>query len=69
MLSLVGVGKNGLAQFFSTTLYKIDTVTRQGGERMGRPSFSPLPNKQRLCVYSWQGKIDAFTCQGGKIMD
>ena len=36
---------------------------------MGRPSFSPPPKKQRLYVYSWQGKVDAFTCQGGKITD
>ena len=30
---------------------------RQGGERMGRPRFSPPPKKQRLHVYSWQGKV------------
>ena len=24
---------------------------------MGRPSFSPSPKKQRLYVYSWQGKV------------
>ena len=38
-------------------LNKIDTYTSQGGERMGQPSFSPPPKKQRLHVYSWQGKI------------
>ena len=36
---------------------------------MGRPSFSPLPKKQRLFAYSWQGKVDAITCQGGKVMN
>ena len=47
----------------------MDTFTSQGGERLGRPSFSQPPNKQRLYVYSWQGKVDALTCQGEKLMD
>ena len=28
-----------------------------GGEKLGRPSFSPPPKKQMLHVYSWQGKV------------
>ena len=39
--------------------------TSQDGERMGQPRFSPSPKKQRLYVYSWHGKVDAFTCRGG----
>ena len=35
---------------------------------MGRPSYPPPPKKQRF-VYSWQGKVDAITCQGGKVTD
>ena len=35
----------------------VDVLPCQGGERMGRPSFSPPPKKQRLHVYSWQGKV------------
>ena len=34
-----------------------------------RASFSPPHKKQWLYAYSWQGKFDAFTCQGGKRMD
>ena len=30
---------------------------------MGRPSFSPPPKKQRLHVYSWQGKVGFFFSQ------
>ena len=43
----------------------VDTYTSQGGERMGRPSYSLPPKKQRLFAYSWQGKVDTFTSQGG----
>ena len=38
-------------------LNNVDFKPCQGGENMGRPSFSPTPKKQRLHVYSWQGKV------------
>ena len=38
-------------------LKKVDVLPCQGGERMGWSSFSLPPNKQRLHVYSWQGKV------------
>ena len=33
-------------------LHKVDALSYQVGERMGWPSFSPTPEKQRLYVYS-----------------
>ena len=41
------------------------------GKKWAGPVFPHPPNKQRLYmyVYSWQSKVDAFTCQGGKITD
>ena len=38
-------------------VHKVDVEPCQGGERMGWPSFSPPPEKQRLHLYSWQGKV------------
>ena len=71
ILSLVGVGKEWASPVFlhpDNHLHKVDTFSCQGGERMGQPSFSPPPKKQRLYAYSWQGKVDTFTSQGGKRM-
>ena len=45
-------------------LHKVDVLSCQGGERMGRPCFSPPPKKQRLFAFSLQGKVDTFTSQG-----
>ena len=72
MPSLVRVGKWRTSRVFlypDNHLHQVDALSCRGGERMGRPSFSPPPNKQRLFAYSWQGKVDAFTCQGGKVTD
>ena len=66
-----GQGSLRLAEFFPTPLticttavfqrdnlvHMVDVLPCQGGERMGRPNFSPSPKKQRLHVYSWQGKV------------
>ena len=38
-------------------LNKVAVEPCQGGEWMGRPSFSPPPKKQRLHVYLWQGRV------------
>ena len=38
-------------------VHMVDVLPCQGGKRMGQPSFSPPPKKQRLHVYSWQGKV------------
>ena len=71
MLSLVRVGKEWVGTVFlhPDNLHAIDAFTSQSGERMGQPSFSPPPKNQRLYAYSWQGKVDAFTCWGGERMD
>ena len=68
-----GLGNLRLAEFFPTPLTVFTKVfpnvitlcirllfnlVRVGKEwRMGRPSFSPPPKKQRLHLYSWQGKV------------
>ena len=55
MLSLVRVGKERTSQVFlhpDNHLHKVDALSCQGGERMGRPSFSPPPGKPRLYAYS-----------------
>ena len=49
-------------------LHKVDVLSCWGGERMGRPSFSPPPNKQRLFAYSLQGMVDVFTSRGEERM-
>ena len=55
ILSLVGVGKEWASPVFlhpDNHLHKVDALSCQGGERMGRPSFSPPLQKQRLHMYS-----------------
>ena len=55
MLSFVEVGKELAGPVFLHTdnhLHKVDALSCHGGERMGRPSFSPPPKKQRLFAYS-----------------
>ena len=44
-------------------LHKIDVKPCQDGERMGWPSFSPPPKKQKLHVYSWQGMVGCVFAQ------
>ena len=54
MLSLVEVGKEWVSPVFlhsDNLLHEIDAVISQGGERMGRPSFSTPPKKPTLCAY------------------
>ena len=60
-----GWGKNGLAQFYSTWIIictRLMFFTFPGGERKGRPSFSPSP-KSKGCthVHNRVKLIDAFT--------
>ena len=69
MFSLVRVGKEWTGLIFlhpDNHLHKVDVFTSQGGGRMGQPSFSPPPKKQRLFAYSRQGKFDTFTSPGGE---
>ena len=69
--SLVGVGKERAGPVFlhpDNHLHKDDALSCQDGERMGLPSFSPPPKKQRLFAYSWQGKVDTFPSEGGERM-
>ena len=40
-----------------------------GWGKNGPAQFSPPPRKQRLFAYSRQGKVDTFTCLGGKVTD
>ena len=71
ILSLVGVGREWAGPVF---LHPDNLASAQdwyfhylgGGERMGGPSFSPPPKKQRLFAYSWQGMADTFTSRVGK---
>ena len=60
ILSLVGVGKEWAGPVFlhpdNLDSAEIDTFTSQGGERMGRPSFSPpLTSNFMFYAYSRQG--------------
>ena len=56
---------NQSTKFFppDNLLHKVDVLPCQGGERMGRPSFSPPSKKQKLHVYSWQGKVGCVFLQ------
>ena len=52
MLSLVREGKEWTSLVFLQTdnhMHKVDALSCQGGERMGRPSFSP-PSKSKGCM-------------------
>ena len=55
MFSLVGVGKKWAGPVFlhaEIHLHKVDAFTFQGGERTGRPNFSPnqkLTTKHHFC--------------------
>ena len=71
MLSFVRVGKEWTSLVFlhpDNHLHKVDALSSQDGERMGWPSFSPPPKKQRLFAYSWLGKVDTFTRWVGEKM-
>ena len=71
MLSLVRVGRGWTSRVFlhpDNHLHKVYALACQGGERMGWPSFSRPPKKQRLFAYSWQGNVDTFTSPGGEWM-
>ena len=53
MLSLVRVGKEWTSQVFlhpNSHLHKVDALSCQGGERMGRSSF-PHPLKSKGCLH------------------
>ena len=53
MLSLVRVGKEWTSQVFlhpDNHLHKVDALSCQGGERMGRPKF-PHPLKNQDCMH------------------
>ena len=55
MLSLVMVGKEWTSRVFlhpDNHMHKVDALSCQGGERMGRPSFSPPPKKAKVvCIF------------------
>ena len=55
MSSLVRVGKEWTSQVFlhpNNHLHKVDALSCQGGERMGRPSFSPSTKKAKfVCIF------------------